>query len=161
MASSSAPLNPHDKMRGRDVNRVARGEQAPRPLRELGSVADSPPAPAGNDGGATDSSPPAPSDDGGGAASDSSPPAPADNGEAARAVVELRTAPSDFRFPTQNQTRHCYVRYLEYHRCVKAKDAEHRSECDKFQRYYRSLCPTDWVVEWNRQREEGIFPGPI
>ncbi|RCV41260.1 hypothetical protein SETIT_9G121800v2 [Setaria italica] len=73
----------------------------------------------------------------------------------------LRTAPTDFCFPTQNQTRHCYVRYPEYHRCVKAKDGDDRTECDKFQRYYGSLCPTDWVVEWNRQREEGIFPGPI
>ncbi|XP_047088392.1 cytochrome c oxidase subunit 6b-3-like [Lolium rigidum] len=117
-------VNPHDKMRSRDVNKVARGEQAPRPPHEPGSVADSPPAPP--DGG----------------------------------TIELRTAPSDFRFPTTNQTRHCYVRYLEYHRCMKAKEGDN-SECAKFQRYYRSLCPTDWVVEWNRQREEGIFPGPI
>ncbi|KAL6637060.1 hypothetical protein ACP70R_024632 [Stipagrostis hirtigluma subsp. patula] len=150
---ASAPLNPHEKMRGRDVGRVARGEQAPRPSHELGSVADSPPVPedvsvAGN--------PPAPDT---GSVADT-PPAPTDKADASP-VIELRTAPTDFRFPTQNQTRHCYVRYLEYHRCVKVKDAEHRSECDKFQRYYRSLCPTDWVVEWNRQREEGIFPGPI
>ncbi|XP_048528719.1 cytochrome c oxidase subunit 6b-1-like [Triticum urartu] len=67
---------------------------------------------------------------------------------AAAAYVELRTAPCDFRFPTQNQTRHCCVRYLEYHRCMKAKEGD-TSECGKFQRYYRSLCPTDWVVEWN------------
>ncbi|XP_051178764.1 cytochrome c oxidase subunit 6b-3-like [Lolium perenne] len=117
-------VNPHDKMRSRDVNKVARGEQAPRPPHELGSVADSPPPPP--------------------------------NG----GTIELRTAPCDFRFPTTNQTRHCYVRYLEYHRCMKAKEGD-KSECEKFQRYYRSLCPTDWVVEWNRQREEGIFPGPI
>uniref|UniRef100_A0ACD6A4S1 Uncharacterized protein n=1 Tax=Avena sativa TaxID=4498 RepID=A0ACD6A4S1_AVESA len=115
-AMASAIVNPHDKMRGRDVNKVARGEQAPRPAHEPGSVADSPP-----DGGA---------------------------------AIEIRTAPCDFRFPTQNQTRHCYARYLEYHRCMKAKQGGDRSECEKFQRYYRSLCPTDWA-------EEGIFPGPI
>ncbi|KQK13589.2 cytochrome c oxidase subunit 6b-3 [Brachypodium distachyon] len=126
---ASTVVNPHDKMRARDVGRVARGEQAPRPPHEPGSVDDSPPPP---------------------------PPAEAEGGT----TVELRTAPCDFRFPTQNQTRHCYVRYLEYHRCMKAKEGD-KSECDKFQRYYRSLCPTDWVVEWNRQREEGIFPGPI
>ncbi|KAM0930746.1 hypothetical protein ACQ4PT_000778 [Festuca glaucescens] len=100
-------VNPHDKMRSRDVNKVARGEQAPRPPHEPGSVADSPPPPP--DG-----------------------------------TIELRTAPCDFRFPTTNQTRHCYVRYLEYHRCMKAKEGD-KSECEKFQRYYRSLCPTDWV----------------
>uniref|UniRef100_A0ACD5XB21 Uncharacterized protein n=1 Tax=Avena sativa TaxID=4498 RepID=A0ACD5XB21_AVESA len=122
---ASAVVSPHDKMRGRDVSKVARGEQAPRPPHEPGSVADSPPPP------------------------------PPDG------AIEIRTAPCDFRFPTQNQTRHCYARYLEYHRCMKAKEGDDRSECDKFRRYYRSLCPTDWVVEWNRQREEGIFPGPI
>jgi cytochrome c oxidase subunit 6b len=77
---ASTIVNPHDKMRSRDVNKVARGEQAPRPPHEPGSVEDSPPPPP--DGG----------------------------------TIELRTAPSDFRFPTTNQTRHCYVRYLEYHR---------------------------------------------
>lgn len=122
---ASTIVNPHDKMRSRDVNKVARGEQAPRPPHEPGSVADS--SPLLPDGAAT---------------------------------IELRTAPSDIRFPTQNQTRHCYARYLEYHRCMKAKEGD-KSDCDKFQRYYRSLCPTEWVVEWNRQREEGIFPGPI
>lgn len=28
----------------------------------------------------------------------------------------VETAPSDLRFPFTNQTRHCYARYLEYHR---------------------------------------------
>lgn len=30
--------------------------------------------------------------------------------------IELKTAPADFRFPTTNQTRHCFTRYIEYHR---------------------------------------------
>ncbi|KAK1314721.1 Cytochrome c oxidase subunit 6b-1 [Acorus calamus] len=33
-------------------------------------------------------------------------------------VGELRTAPHDVRFPTTNQTRHCFTRYIEYHRSV-------------------------------------------
>ncbi|TVU45453.1 hypothetical protein EJB05_04940, partial [Eragrostis curvula] len=113
---SSSTLNQHETMRGRDVGRVARGEQAPRPPHEPGSISDSPPRPPESD-----------------------------KEEDWRPMIELRTAPTDFRFPTTNQTRHCYVRYLEYHRCLKGKDDEHRSECDKFQRWYRSLCPTDWV----------------
>ncbi|CAA6658854.1 unnamed protein product [Spirodela intermedia] len=64
----------------------------------------------------------------------------------------LETAPADFRFPTTNQTRHCFTRYIEYHR---------RPECDKFAKYYRSLCPSEWVERWNEQRENGTFPGPL
>nr|GMD78319.1 putative cytochrome C oxidase subunit 6B-like [Ipomoea batatas] len=41
--SAAAPLDPHDKMRGRDVNKVARGEQAPRPVHEPGTVSAPPP----------------------------------------------------------------------------------------------------------------------
>ena len=32
--------------------------------------------------------------------------------------IELKTAPADFRFPTTNQTRHCFACYIEYHRYV-------------------------------------------
>ncbi|XP_031118075.1 cytochrome c oxidase subunit 6b-1-like [Ipomoea triloba] len=76
------------------------------------------------------------------------------------ADVKLETAPADFRFPTTNQTRHCFTRYVEYHRCIAAK-GEGASECDKFAKYYRSLCPGEWVDRWNEQRENGTFPGPI
>ncbi|XP_061969460.1 cytochrome c oxidase subunit 6b-1-like isoform X1 [Populus nigra] len=58
--------------------------------------------------------------------------------------IKLETAPADYRFPTTNQTRHCFTRYIEYHRCVAAK-GEGASECDKFAKYYRSLCPSEWV----------------
>ncbi|MFQ6639739.1 hypothetical protein Gotur_017067 [Gossypium turneri] len=52
--------------------------------------------------------------------------------------IKLETAPADFRFPTTNQTRHCFTRYIEYHRCVAAK-GEGAPECDKFAKYYRAL----------------------
>ncbi|XP_014522276.1 cytochrome c oxidase subunit 6b-1 [Vigna radiata var. radiata] len=74
--------------------------------------------------------------------------------------IKLETAPADFRFPTTNQTRHCFTRYIEYHRCVAAK-GEGASECDKFAKYYRSLCPGEWIDRWNEQRENGTFPGPL
>ncbi|CAK9149051.1 unnamed protein product [Ilex paraguariensis] len=73
---------------------------------------------------------------------------------------QLETAPADFRFPTTNQTRHCFTRYVEYHRCVAAK-GEGAPECDKFAKYYRSLCPGEWIDRWNEQRENGSFPGPL
>ncbi|KAM7260124.1 hypothetical protein ACFE04_015865 [Oxalis oulophora] len=74
--------------------------------------------------------------------------------------IELETAPADFRFPTTNQTRHCFTRYIEYHRCIAAK-GEDAPECNKFAKYYRSLCPGEWVDRWNEQRENGTFPGPL
>lgn len=74
--------------------------------------------------------------------------------------IKLETAPADFRFPTTNQTRHCFTRYIEYHRCVAAK-GEGAQECDKFAKYYRALCPSEWVERWNEQRENGTFPGPL
>lgn len=74
--------------------------------------------------------------------------------------IKLETAPADFRFPTTNQTRHCFTRYIEYHRCVAAK-GEGAPECDKFAKYYRALCPSDWIEKWNEQRENGTFPGPL
>ncbi|CAK9313055.1 unnamed protein product [Citrullus colocynthis] len=74
--------------------------------------------------------------------------------------IKLETAPVDFRFPTTNQTRHCFTRYIEYHRCIQAK-GEGAPECNKFAKYYRSLCPSEWVEKWNEQRENGTFPGPL
>ncbi|CAN0889957.1 Cytochrome c oxidase subunit 6b-3 [Linum grandiflorum] len=56
---------------------------------------------------------------------------------------ELKTAPADYRFPTTNQTRHCFTRYIEFHRCVAAK-GEDATDCQKFSKYYRSLCPGEW-----------------
>ncbi|KAJ4954205.1 hypothetical protein NE237_031037 [Protea cynaroides] len=74
--------------------------------------------------------------------------------------IKLETAPADFRFPTTNQSRHCFTRYIEYHRCIAAK-GEGALECEKFAKYYRSLCPGEWVDRWNEQRENGTFPGPL
>ncbi|KAJ0599268.1 putative cytochrome-c oxidase [Helianthus annuus] len=76
------------------------------------------------------------------------------------AEIELKTAPADYRFPTTNQSRHCFTRYVEFHRCVAAK-GDDASECEKFAKFYRSLCPGEWVDRWNEQRENGIFPGPL
>ncbi|RYR30354.1 hypothetical protein Ahy_B01g055138 isoform B [Arachis hypogaea] len=60
------------------------------------------------------------------------------------AEIELKTAPADFRFPTTNQTRHCFTRYVEFHRCLAAK-GDDSAECERFAKYYRSLCPGEWV----------------
>ncbi|XP_043722954.1 cytochrome c oxidase subunit 6b-1-like [Telopea speciosissima] len=74
--------------------------------------------------------------------------------------IKIETAPADIRFPTTNQTRHCFTRYIEYHRCTAAK-GDGAQECEKFAKYYRSLCPSEWIERWNEQRENGTFPGPL
>ncbi|KAL9273039.1 Cytochrome c oxidase subunit 6b-1-like protein [Drosera capensis] len=86
----------------------------------------------------------------------------AENGEASEEApeVKLEMAPADFRFPTTNQTRHCFTRYIEYHRCIAAK-GEDAPECNRFAKYYRSLCPGEWIDRWNEQRENDTFPGPL
>ncbi|KAL4279371.1 hypothetical protein GQ457_03G029900 [Hibiscus cannabinus] len=54
--------------------------------------------------------------------------------------------------------------------CVAAK-GEDALECDKFAKYYRALCPGQWmrvspkfilmIDRWNEKREKGTFPGPL
>ena len=43
-------------------------------------------------------------------------------------------------------------------RC-KAQQGEDAEECEKYAKYYRSLCPTEWVEKWNEERENGTWPG--
>lgn len=59
-------------------------------------------------------------------------------------VLEFKTAPVDKRFPNTNQTRHCYARYIEFHRCARIKGEDH-ADCSKFKSWYRSMCPLMWV----------------
>ncbi|GFP93358.1 cytochrome c oxidase subunit 6b-1 [Phtheirospermum japonicum] len=66
--------------------------------------------------------------------------------------IKLETAPADFRTYK--------IVEVGLGRCVAAK-GEGAPECDKFAKYYRSLCPGEWVDRWNEQRENGTFPGPL
>ncbi|XP_066362610.1 uncharacterized protein [Miscanthus floridulus] len=40
----------------------------------------------------------------------------------------------------------CYILQITLPRCVAAK-GEAGPECEKFPKYYRSLCPSEWVIE--------------
>ncbi|EFQ95861.1 Cytochrome c oxidase subunit 6A, mitochondrial [Pyrenophora teres f. teres] len=63
----------------------------------------------------------------------------------------------DARFPNQNQTKHCWQNYVDYHKCIIAKGEEF-SPCRQFMLAYRSLCPSGWTSRWDDQREKGNFP---
>ena len=71
---------------------------------------------------------------------------------------QLKTAPFDPRFPTTNQAKNCFTRYNEFHKCAKEK-GEDAEQCQAYARYYRSICPTEWVDKWNEQRENGNWAG--
>ncbi|GMI90976.1 cytochrome C oxidase 6B, CYTOCHROME C OXIDASE 6B2 [Hibiscus trionum] len=166
-SSDVAPKPVEAKEAENPVNAAASGsgdvvteklEETPAPVE--GSTEASPPADEEN----TDVNPAA-EDSGADAAADaegsSEPAAEENSGDAEETPeIKLETAPADFRFPTTNQTRHCFTRYIEYHRCVAAK-GEGAPECDKFAKYYRALCPGEWIDRWNEQRENGTFPGPL
>ncbi|PKS09692.1 hypothetical protein jhhlp_004312 [Lomentospora prolificans] len=71
----------------------------------------------------------------------------------------------DSRFPNQNQTKHCWQNYVDYHKCIIAKGEDfapcrQKSTADATQFFhaYRSLCPSGWYQRWDEQREAGNFP---
>ncbi|MCJ1455219.1 Cytochrome c oxidase subunit 6B [Mycoblastus sanguinarius] len=66
----------------------------------------------------------------------------------------------DARFPNQNQTKHCWQNYVDYHKCILAK-GEHFAPCRQFFLAYRSLCPSAWCERWDDQRENGNFPADL
>ncbi|RDW75583.1 cytochrome c oxidase subunit [Coleophoma crateriformis] len=63
----------------------------------------------------------------------------------------------DARFPNQNQTKHCWQNYVDYHKCILAK-GEDFAPCRQFFLAYKSLCPSAWCERWDDQREKGTFP---
>jgi len=76
--------------------------------------------------------------------------------EAASEDIVVKTTPFDPRFPQQNQAKHCYTRYNEYHKCAAENGEE---ECASMAKLYRSICPGEWVEKWNEERENGTWPG--
>ncbi|KAE8348347.1 cytochrome c oxidase polypeptide vib [Aspergillus coremiiformis] len=70
------------------------------------------------------------------------------------------TAGYDARFPQQNQTKHCWQNYVDYHKCVNAKGEDFRP-CRQFYHAFRSLCPKAWTDRWDTQREAGNFPARL
>ncbi|XP_004512202.1 putative cytochrome c oxidase subunit 6b-like [Cicer arietinum] len=126
---SGAQMDPHDKMRARDVSKVARGEQAPRPAHEFGTV--------------------------------SPPPPPSSTNNDKKRIEQVETTNNNVESPPINyQTRHCYAEYVQYHRCIQHK-GENASECEKIGRHFRSMCPTEWITEWDKERKEGRFPDEV
>ncbi|QDS73678.1 hypothetical protein FKW77_002876 [Venturia effusa] len=58
----------------------------------------------------------------------------------------------DARFPNQNQTKHCWQNYVDYHKCITAR-GEDFPPCRQFFLAFKSLCPSAWVARWDDQRD--------
>ncbi|KAL9327507.1 hypothetical protein ACSQ67_002510 [Phaseolus vulgaris] len=130
---SAAQVDPHDKMRARDVNKVARGQQAPRPAHQYGTVSPPPPP----------SSTHTPSDI---------------NNKEGKSDISEKGA--ELAESSDYKTCHCYAKYVEYHRCIQQK-GETAPECQKLGTYFRSSCPSEWITEWDKEREQGKFPAQV
>ncbi|OAD56039.1 Cytochrome c oxidase subunit 6B2 [Eufriesea mexicana] len=74
--------------------------------------------------------------------------------------LKPQTAPYDPRFPNQNQTRYCYVSFVDFQRCKKQHGEEHDA-CQYFKKVYTAICPIVWVERWTEQIAEGTFPKTI
>ncbi|XP_040183124.1 cytochrome c oxidase subunit 6B1 [Rana temporaria] len=78
-------------------------------------------------------------------------------------IENYKTAPFDARFPNQNQTKHCFQNYLDFHRCEKSLTAKEQDPypCQWYKKVYQSMCPNSWVEKWDDQRDAGTFPAKI
>ena len=72
--------------------------------------------------------------------------------------IKLRTSPEDPRFPNTNQAQHCWTRYNEWVLCTKRADGDD-SACIKQRQLTISICPSEWVENWDEQRGNGNFAG--
>lgn len=55
-----------------------------------------------------------------------------------------KTAPYDPRFPNTNQTKRCWLNYVDYWKCAKLK-GEDNPVCGDFLYAYKQKCPQVWV----------------
>jgi len=71
--------------------------------------------------------------------------------------LRMHSSPSfDPRFPNQNQSRNCFINYVDYHRCAH-KRGEDDYACKYFKNAYQVLCPVAWVEKWDDQRSNNAF----
>uniref|UniRef100_A0A7S4JKT8 Cytochrome c oxidase subunit n=1 Tax=Odontella aurita TaxID=265563 RepID=A0A7S4JKT8_9STRA len=88
-------------------------------------------------------------------------PAPELSSEEAAAldvVKSVRTTPRDARFPSQNQSNHCWNRYNEWLLCLKSTGGD-EAGCKHMRQMAVSICPSIWSEKWDEEREENTYPG--
>mmetsp|Transcript_48365 Transcript_48365/g.117118 ORF Transcript_48365/g.117118 Transcript_48365/m.117118 type:complete len:105 (-) Transcript_48365:30-344(-) len=73
-------------------------------------------------------------------------------------VKNVRTTPRDQRFPSQNQALHCWNRYNEWLLCLKQTGGDD-DKCQAFRQWSVSICPDDWLANWDEAPDDGPFLG--
>lgn len=49
-----------------------------------------------------------------------------------------------------------HAQYCEAHRCFQTK-GEDSTDCQRLAKVYRSICPVEWLTQWNEARENGTW----
>eukprot|EP00638_Chattonella_subsalsa_P019835 CAMPEP_0117872092 /NCGR_PEP_ID=MMETSP0950-20121206/10880_1 /TAXON_ID=44440 /ORGANISM="Chattonella subsalsa, Strain CCMP2191" /LENGTH=76 /DNA_ID=CAMNT_0005724805 /DNA_START=61 /DNA_END=291 /DNA_ORIENTATION=- len=71
----------------------------------------------------------------------------------------LKTTPKDRkRFPAVNQANYCWNLYNEWALCVKKNEGD-TDACLKARQAADSVCPDEWLENWDGQRDDGNYPG--
>mmetsp|Transcript_20289 Transcript_20289/g.20407 ORF Transcript_20289/g.20407 Transcript_20289/m.20407 type:complete len:90 (+) Transcript_20289:95-364(+) len=74
-------------------------------------------------------------------------------------MKEMKTTPFDKRnFPATNQAHFCWQKYNEFVLCLRKNDGD-ESVCVKPRQLAHSICPDEWVQQWDDQRAAGSFLG--
>ena len=54
---------------------------------------------------------------------------------------KYKTAPFDPRFPNVNQSKRCWINYVDFWKCAKAKGDESDPVCEQFKYAFSEICP--------------------
>lgn len=70
---------------------------------------------------------------------------------------DIKTIQPNSKFPFQNQTKFCMQSYVDYYRCINIKGEEFEP-CKQFRDIFNTICPNDWIQNWDDQRSTNTFP---
>ncbi|KAJ1919567.1 Cytochrome c oxidase subunit 6B [Mycoemilia scoparia] len=73
---------------------------------------------------------------------------------------DVSTPGFDARFPNVNQTKNCWQNFVDYNKCVQAKGEEY-APCKRFFKAFHSLCPDEWISNWESQKDNGLHPAGL
>mmetsp|Transcript_6599 Transcript_6599/g.11079 ORF Transcript_6599/g.11079 Transcript_6599/m.11079 type:complete len:89 (+) Transcript_6599:68-334(+) len=71
----------------------------------------------------------------------------------------FKTTPHDKKhFPATNQAHYCWQKYNEFVLCMKKSDGD-EDACKPALSLARSICPDEWIDNWQDNRDNGAFLG--
>mmetsp|Transcript_4613 Transcript_4613/g.5050 ORF Transcript_4613/g.5050 Transcript_4613/m.5050 type:complete len:95 (+) Transcript_4613:61-345(+) len=71
----------------------------------------------------------------------------------------LKTTPTDpIHYPATNQAHYCWQKYNEFVLCIRKNNGD-ETPCNVKRQQALSICPLEWVENWDGQRQKGNFLG--